>query len=108
MNNMSDFIRKMEQVPEKGLQSPQQMNQIKEHREQLSKSGNSFTNHMRAYDEMVNGKPQKTIQTEQVLQENDVTKLIGALQVVKELLDCNLTENTMEIASKVKTIISKI
>jgi hypothetical protein len=113
MNNMSDFIKNMQQVPEKGLQSEQQLKEIREHREQMVKSGNSYTNHARAYQEVINGpqpvkKEEKGVQMESTLLEEDTTKIIGALQVVKELLDCNLTENTADIASKVKKIISKI
>jgi Trp operon repressor len=113
MNNMSDFIKKMGEVPEQGLHRGTPA-QLKEQKEALVKSGNSLVNHMRAYQEVVTGKKQPVVENQETnsgevtLTESDTTKLIGALTVVKELLDCNLTENTVEIATKVKKIINKI
>jgi hypothetical protein len=114
MSSMSDIIKQMSLVPEKGLQNQQQLQQIKENKQQLVQNNNSITNHIRAYQEMFNGPVKKqpinkkNTNTKSVLVENDLTKIIGALQVVKELLDCNLTENTYDIANKVKKIINKI
>jgi hypothetical protein len=66
----------------------------------------SMANHIMAYKHMTEqAAPQQTKQKVEIKEDCDL-KMVGALQVVKEILSNDISANPKEILSKVKTILN--
>jgi hypothetical protein len=103
---MSEIMNKMKQVNEFGLNAP-----IKEQAapkaKQTVNNTNSSVNHSLNYDKVLNNaNPKKVVKEEVVLKENDKIKILGALQVIKEMVDSDLAKNPAELMLGIKKITS--
>jgi len=107
--SMSSIMRKMQQVPEKGIYSEKSLNESNQGVKKLVNDNNSVTNHLRAFSQIEGelGTPSlgnKPVAQTQLTEENKM-KVIGGLQVVKELLEGDLTTDPESILTRVKTIL---
>jgi hypothetical protein len=106
--SMSSIMRKMQQVPEKGIFNESSLGG-KQTIKPLVNDNNSVTNHLRAFSQIEGelGTPSlgnKPVAQTQLTEENKM-KVIGGLQVVKELLEGDLTTDPESILTRVKTIL---
>lgn len=108
MSGMSDFRKQMQLVNEPGLANEQAINESKQTK--IVNSDNSMTNYVMTYKQMLGEDvtEQKTENSNGVINEETRFKAIGALQVVKELLEGDINKDTVNIVNKVKQIINNI
>lgn len=104
---MSNIMKKMQEVREPGLHKDVVTEGVT--RKPLVNNSNSMTNHLRAFADVQGevGSPTnaQTQQQNTHLTEENSMKMIGGLQVVKELLEGDLTKEPQAILQRVKTIL---
>lgn len=117
MSSMRKFREQMARVNEPGLADPELIKEAsKSNLTLLSGEKNSFINARRAYDKMCGIDPDKAKDpnkkqlTEKVLTESDSLKIVGAIQVVKELLENTRVDkkSAVDTYKKIKEIIDSI
>lgn len=104
---MSKIMQQMKLVNEVGLRD--ESVQIDESKKGVVSDSNSMTNHIMAYQNMISGKkddgcPAKERQVVNEGAEN--LKVVGALQVVKEILSSDFTQQPLEEMKKIKRILN--
>jgi hypothetical protein len=106
MSSMANFMKQMQLVNEPGLASEQTLRESKEAKK-LSGS-KSIGNFIDAYKQMQGVPTSSPVQLKENINDSDKLKLLGALQVMKEVLSEDFVKHPKQTMEQLVSIIKSV